>query len=262
MSLRDVVLLDGYIQSIYLAIYPDKLLLLDGCCRPDVAMVLEYIKTILQRPISDLKVVVVSHMHPDHAGGASKLRQATGCRIVSAHKPKQWYAGVGGQLMHLVDTGLAYYVAKRQNRGFKNLWYPAYLHPEITLHDGDCIPGFEDWQVFETPGHTDRDLSVFHKPTRQVYTADLIIKLRHKFVAPFPIYDPAAYRYSLCKIKDLQPSKVMMAHGGELAIDEATFDQLITDAPKYPRTIKDTIKHKLLWRRNADFSIFKQKRKK
>lgn len=262
MSLRDVVLLDGYIQSIYLAIYPDKLLLLDGCCRPDVPMVLEYIKTTLQRPISDLKVVVVSHMHPDHAGGASKLRQATGCRIVSAHKPKQWYAGVGGQLMHLVDTGLAYYVAKRQNRGFKNLWYPAYLHPEITLHDGDCIPGFEDWQVFETPGHTDRDLSVFHKPTRQVYTADLIIKLRHKFVAPFPIYDPVAYRHSLHKIKNLKPSKVMMAHGGELMINEATFNQLITDAPKYPRTIKDTIKHKLLWRRNADFSIFKQKRKK
>lgn len=262
MSLRDVVLLDGYIQSIYLAIYPDKLLLLDGCCRPDVAMVLEYIKTTLQRPISDLKVVVVSHMHPDHAGGASKLRQATGCRIVSAHKPKQWYAGVGGQLMHLVDTGLAYYVAKRQNRRFKNLWYPAYLHPDVTLSDGDCIPGFEDWQVFETPGHTDRDLSVFHKPTRQVYTADLIIKLRHKFVAPFPIYDPAAYRYSLCKIKDLQPSKVMMAHGGELAIDEATFDQLITDAPKYPRTIKDTIKHKLLWRTDADFGMFKRRRKK
>ncbi|MEN6670910.1 MBL fold metallo-hydrolase [Psychrobacter sp. B38] len=256
MSLREVVLLDGYIQSIYLAIYADKLMLLDGCCRPDVPMVLDYIQTTLQRPISDLKVVVVSHMHPDHAGGASKLRQATGCRIVSAQKAKQWYAGVGGQLMHLVDTGLAYYVAKRQNRRPKNLWYSAHLHPDITLSDGDCIPGFEDWQVFETPGHTDRDLSVFHKPTHQVYTADLIIKLRHKFVAPFPIYDPAAYRQSLEKIKNLQPSKVMMAHGRHLAIDAATFDRLIADAPKYRRTIKDTIIHKLLWRRGKR-SLFK-----
>lgn len=262
MSLRDVVLLDGYIQSIYLAIYPDKLLLLDGCCRPDVPMVLEYIKSTLKRPVSDLKVVVVSHMHPDHAGGASRLRQATGCRIVSAQRSKQWYAGVGGQLMHLVDTGLAYYVAKRQNRRFKNLWYPAYLHPDITINDGDCIPGFEDWQVFETPGHTDRDLSVFHKPTRQVYTADLIIKLRHKFVAPFPIYDPAAYRHSLNKIKDLKPSEVMMAHGRHLVIDAATFDALIANAPKQPRTIKDTIKHKLLWRRDANFGIFKRDHKK
>ncbi len=256
MSLRDVVLLDGYIQSIYLAIYPDKLLLLDGCCRPDVPMVLDYIKTTLQRPITDLKVVVVSHMHPDHAGGASKLKQATGCRIVSAQKSKQWYAGVGGQLMHVIDTGLAYYVAKRQNRQPKNLWYPAHLHPDIVLSDGDFIPDFEEWQVFETPGHTDRDLSVFHLPTRQVYTADLIIKLRHKFVAPFPIYDPVAYRHSLAKIKDLKPSKVMMAHGRHLAIDAATFDRLIADAPKQRRTIKDTIVHKLLWRRGKR-SLFK-----
>ena len=70
MSLCHIVRLDGYIQSSYLAVYPDKLMLLDGGCRPDVALVLGYIKNTLKRPISDLKVVVVTHMHPDHAGGA------------------------------------------------------------------------------------------------------------------------------------------------------------------------------------------------
>ena len=33
MSLCHIVRLDGYIQSSYLAVYPDKLMLLDGCCR-------------------------------------------------------------------------------------------------------------------------------------------------------------------------------------------------------------------------------------
>ena len=255
MSTCEIVRLDGYIQSIYLAVYTDKLLLLDGCCRSDVNMVLTYIRRTLHRPITDLKVVVVSHMHPDHAGGAHKLRAATGCRIVSADKARQWYAGLGGQLMHMVDTGLAYYVARRQHRPAKNLWYPAHLHPDVTVNDGDRIPDFVEWQVLETPGHTDRDLSLFHLPSRQVYTADLIIKLRHKFVAPFPIYDPKAYAISLQKIKNLQPSNVMMAHGRELVIDAATFDKLIADAPKEPRTIKDTILHKLLWR-SGKKSIF------
>lgn len=262
MSLCEIVRLDGYIQSTYLAVYPDKIMLLDGGCRPDVAMVLDYIKTTLQRPVTDLKAVVVTHMHPDHAGGAHKLRQATGCKIVSANKPKQWYAGAGGQVMHLIDTGLAYYVAKRQGRTPKNLWYSAHLYPDVAVKDGDNVPGFADWQVLETPGHTDRDLSLFHVPSRKVYTADLIIKLRHKFVAPFPIYDPKVYIQSLQKIKALKPSMVMMAHGQELTIDEATFDMLIRQAPKQPRTIKDTIKHKLLWRKDADFSIFKHKRKR
>ncbi|WP_201615653.1 MBL fold metallo-hydrolase [Psychrobacter urativorans] len=252
MSLCEIIRLDGYIQSTYLVVYPDKLLLLDGCCRPDVPMVLNYIQETLQRPVTDLKVVVVTHMHPDHAGGANKLRRSTGCCIVSANKPNQWYAGIGGQLMHLVDTSLAHYVAKRQGRLPKNLWYPAHLHPDITVNDGDSVPEFDDWQVLETPGHTDRDLSLFHRPSRQVYTADLIIKLHHKFVAPFPIYDPKAYISSLQKVKDLNPSNVMMAHGRELVIDAATFDMLIVQAPKHRRTVKDTIRHKLLWWRTKE----------
>ncbi|WP_198333003.1 MBL fold metallo-hydrolase [Psychrobacter aquimaris] len=262
MSLCDIVRLDGYIQSTYLAIYPDKIMLLDGGCRPDVAMVLDYIRTTLQRPISDLKVVVVTHMHPDHAGGAHQFRKETGCIIVSAEKKRQWYSGIGGHAMHFVDINLAHYVARRQGRPFKNLYYPAHLTPDMTVKDGDSVPKFDEWQVLETPGHTDRDLSLFHVPSRQVYTADLIIKLRHKFVAPFPIYDPKVYIQSLQRIKALKPSMVMMAHGCELAIDEATFDMLIMQAPKHPRTIKDTIKHKLLWRKDADFTIFKRNRKK
>lgn len=259
MSLCEIIRLEGYIQSSYLVVYPDKLLLLDGCCRPDVSMVLAYIKNTLCRPITDLKVVVVTHMHPDHAGGANALRKVTGCAIVSADKTKQWYAGINGQAMHLIDIGLAHFVARRKKRPYKYLWYSAYLKPDIGVRDGDSIPGFEDWQVLETPGHTDRDLSLFHLPTRQVYTADLIIKLRHKFVAPFPIYDPKAYISSLQKIKELKPANVMMAHGRELVIDAATFDMLIMQAPKHPRTVKDTIKHKLLWGRSNDFNFRKRK---
>ncbi|ERL56084.1 MBL fold metallo-hydrolase [Psychrobacter aquaticus] len=259
MSLCEIVRLEGYIQSTYLAVYPDKILLLDGGCRPDVAMVLNYIAVNLQRPVTDLKVVMVTHMHPDHAGGAHKFREKTGCLVVSADKQHQWYSGFGGRAMHLVDINLAHYVAKRQGRSSKNLYYPAHLKPDVKVKDGDVVPEFDEWQVLETPGHTDRDLSLFHVPSRQVYTADLIIKLRHKFVAPFPIYDPKVYIESLQRIKDLKPSKVMMAHGGELVIDEATFESLIIQAPKHPRTIKDTIKHKLLWRKEAGFSIRKHK---
>lgn len=262
MSLCKVVRLDGYIQSTYLAVYSNKILLLDGGCRPDVDMVLAYIKETLQRPVTDLKVVVVTHMHPDHAGGAHQFRKRTGCLIVSAAREHQWYSGIGGRAMHLIDINLANYVARRQGRSFKNLYYSSHLKPDMTVQDGDWLPEFEEWQVLETPGHTDRDLSLFHVPSRQIYTADLIIKLRHKFVAPFPIYDPKVYIQSLKRVRDLKPSMVMMAHGCELAIDEETFDKLIAGAPKHPRTIKDTIKHKLLWRRDADYSIFKWNRKK
>lgn len=254
--LESIITLEGHIQSIYLAVYPDKLLLLDGGCRPDVPMVLDFIRFDLKRPISDLKAVVVSHMHPDHAGGALRLKQATGCLIISSARLSPWYGGIAGRMMHLIDIGLAHYVAHRQKKPIKNLWYPAILNPDVLVSHGDNIPNFEDWQVIETQGHTDRDLSLWHQSTGQVYTADLIIKLRHKFVAPFPIYDPKVYIQSLQKIKALKPSGVLMAHGGKLFIDDATFDQLIINAPKKPRTVKDTVVHKLLWRGGSK-GIFK-----
>lgn len=245
--LSTIIKLDGYIQSIYLVVYPNKLLLLDGCCRADIPMLLNHIQYTLKRPLHQLKVVMVSHMHADHAGGATFLKKHTGCLIVSANKPRQWYHGIGGRVMHLIDTSLAYYVARRMGKRPKNLWYPAHLSPDITVKDGDNIPYFEDWQVIETAGHTDRDLSFFHKPSRIVYTADLIIKLKHKFVAPFPIYNAQQYQKSLIKIQTLKPNEVLMAHGGRMSIDNATFNDLINHAPRNNRTVKDTIKHKLIW---------------
>ena len=59
--------LSGYIQHIYLAEHEHGLLLLDGCSRADVETVSQFITETLHRPLSDLKLIVVTHMHPDHA---------------------------------------------------------------------------------------------------------------------------------------------------------------------------------------------------
>ena len=67
--------LNGYIQNIYLAEYADKLLLLDGCCRADINVIEDFIINQLNRPMSDLALIVVTHMHPDHAGAANVLRK-------------------------------------------------------------------------------------------------------------------------------------------------------------------------------------------
>lgn len=60
----------------YLAEYPDKLMLLDGASRADIPHLKDFIEHQLNRSFTDLKMVVVTHMHPDHAG----LR--TSCEIL------------------------------------------------------------------------------------------------------------------------------------------------------------------------------------
>ncbi len=105
--------IEGYIQIMYLVEYPDKLLLLDGASRADISYLRRFIEQDLGRSFCDLKVVVVTHMHPDHAGGAHRLRQLTGCQVVAANRALDWYHGVDGWLMHLTDLLLAAWMANR-----------------------------------------------------------------------------------------------------------------------------------------------------
>lgn len=237
--------LNGYIQSIYLVEYPHGLLLLDGCCRADVKLIVQFIQSTLKRPITDLKTTVVTHMHPDHAGAAHKLRKLSGCLIVSADKARQWYQGLNGILMHWIDVILTLYVGRRMNKGIKHVMYNRKLWPDIKVNNGDKVPHFPEWTLIETPGHTDRDLSVLHEGKNWVYVADLIIKLKTRFIAPFPVFHPNQYRTSLQKIKQLAPDKIMLAHGGMLHMDEADFDQMLQVAPQLPRTPLRASIHKI-----------------
>ncbi|MCB1583974.1 MAG: MBL fold metallo-hydrolase [Xanthomonadales bacterium] len=244
--------LSGYIQTIYLVEYDHGLLLLDGCCRCDVKIVLNFILDTLKRPVTDLKTVVVTHMHPDHAGGAHKLRKILGCQIITANKEHHWYKGFNGILMHWIDMLLSVYVGRKIKKGIKNVIYSRRLKADVQVKDGDQVPQFPEWQIMETPGHTDRDLSVWHQQSNQIYVADLFIKLRSRFICPFPIFHPNKYRASLYKVKQAKPNKVLLAHGGQLKMKNDDFNHLIQISPKIPRTpLRATIrKFKKITRRH------------
>ncbi|MCW8833789.1 MAG: MBL fold metallo-hydrolase [Colwellia sp.] len=243
--MKKLHLLDGYIQTILLAEYPDKLLLLDGCSRADVSKIKHYINDTLGRPLTDLALVVVTHMHPDHAGAANKLRAISGCKIACANVTGQWYSGFDGKLMHITDLLLTRWVANKKQQKQRWLWYSSKLTPDFQLNDGDFLPGFNDWQALATQGHTDRDLSLHHLPSNKVYIADLIVTTRKGFIPPFPVFYPDRYRNSLMKIATLNADKIILAHGGEVEITMQQFEQVLAKAPTKPMTHWRSVKAKL-----------------
>jgi glyoxylase-like metal-dependent hydrolase (beta-lactamase superfamily II) len=228
-------IIPGYIQSIYLAEYNDKLLLLDGCCRADVEVIEAFITETLNREMAALKLIVVTHMHPDHAGAAQLLKKRHGIEIASAVKNKHWYHGLSGAWSFLVDLSLAYYVVKAHGKVFKNLWYARKLQPDHVVEDLDCLPYFDDWQVVNTPGHTDRDISLYHSGSKQMYIADTILKIKGKFIPPFPICHPNQYKKSLSRLTTFDVDSFLMAHGGKSAISSEKINHLLDEAPQLPR---------------------------
>ena len=237
--------IDGYIQTIYLVEYPDKLMLLDGCSRADIKTITNFIQQQLNRPLNHLKTVVVTHMHPDHAGAAHKLRSLTGCRIVSSMHKHHWYSGWDGWLMYFTDLGLARWVAKRQGKQTVSLCYWPWLSPDIRLKDGEPVPDFEEWQILETPGHTDRDLSVRHVPSNRIYVADLMVTVKGRYIPPFPVFYPNRYRRSVEKVLALNPDALWLAHAGEVAFSADDQAFLMDAMPRNPITHWRAAKYKL-----------------
>lgn len=245
MQAMQIHTLKGYIQNIYLVEYPDRLLLLDGCSRADTGMLCDYIRTGLKRPLSDLKLIVVTHMHPDHAGGAHQLRRLTGAPIASHPKAPGWYTGLAGRTAHAIDVALTWWVAGRLGRPKRHIWYNPVLKPDYRLQDGQALPGFADWQVLYTPGHTDHDISLLHVPTHEVYVADLLVRVKKALVPPYPVCHPNQYRASLMRIEALQAQRIYFAHVAARAGEDIPFADLLTMAPKRPKTHWHSTKNRI-----------------
>ncbi|WP_137165433.1 MBL fold metallo-hydrolase [Salinimonas lutimaris] len=245
--------LKGYIQHIFLVREGDRLLLLDGCGRADIPMVCQFIEHTLQLPLSALKLIVVTHMHPDHAGGAHRLRALSGAQIASHPKASAWYAGLSGRIAHAVDVALMYWVAKRLGKPRKNGWYSPILKPDLILEDEQRLPGFSDWQVLYTPGHTDHDLSLRHVPGGEMYVADLLVQVKGQLRPPYPICHPNQYRRSLQRVAALPVASLLMAHVPTRPMASIPFEQIISDAPVLPKNhwyaTKDRLVRKLGWGR-------------
>lgn len=232
----------AYISILYLVEYDHGLLLLDGGCRPDLMVVKKFIEEELKRPFSDLKLVCVSHAHPDHSGGAS-FYQEYGIKVAGTSQCNQWYGGFQGWLAYWVDLFLTYYVASkvRKEEVYQNVIFPRRVKFDFDIVPGQVLPLFSEWKILSTPGHTDNDISFFHEGSQTAYVADNIIALHNRFIPPYPITKPKEYRKSLSLYKQLGVKEFLMAHYGAHRVPEEALNQIIEKVSDKPRRHRTTI---------------------
>jgi glyoxylase-like metal-dependent hydrolase (beta-lactamase superfamily II) len=203
----------GQIEKIYFAEYSDRVLMLDGACTCDVETVEIFFRKQLQRPISDLKLVVSTHMHPDHVGAAQVLHRKFGIPTAAFHSSDKWYRGMGGFFQHFVDFSLSWFVVLKTNKLWKNLWTRRFLKPNYRLFDNNVLPFFYEWFVIHTPGHTDHDICLYNEQQKILYLGDTVIRINEKCMLPFPVVFPEKMSESLQKLAKLEIRGIIQAHG-------------------------------------------------
>lgn len=210
----------GYISNLFLVEYSDSLLLLDSGSINDVKRIEKYCEEVLERPVSDIKLAIVSHNHPDHAGGALIWRKKYGIPVAAHPRIDFWYDGIGGFVQHKLDCYLASFVAYRKKIKLERILFARKVKPDFVLEDAGTLPFFPDWQIFHIPGHTTNDIALYNRKVRTLYPGDCLMDLGGKLCLPVPILFPDKMAISYERLAKLDVSTILLAHGDTILTDD------------------------------------------
>lgn len=227
----------------YVVEYPDKLLVMDVAVRCH-RYVLGFIEHELGREVSEVALVICSHDDPDHIGGVFALADLCNAEVAipyASQLPLQKMANnPSGALVRFATSvreafrprSWQMYVNPQRDRAAKdkplftgdNEQGAAQRHSvaDFRLKDNKAIPGFEDWTVIHTPGHTWDSCCFYHQQSQSLLTGDTLLgsAKQSKLLVP-SIYSNAQHtRETLAKLEHLNLQAVYPGHGSVIEGDD------------------------------------------
>lgn len=127
----------------------------------------------LGRSPRDVQRIVLTHAHPDHAGGALDLARRTGT-APQLHADDTAAARSGYQAPGDPAVPLGRLLGRITSR--RRAFPPFQPGPE--LHDGELLDVAGGLRVVHTPGHSPGHISLLHEPSEVLITGDAIFNLR------------------------------------------------------------------------------------
>ena len=164
---------------------------------------------------ADIKRIVLTHWHPDHAGNAAELQQRLGARLY-AHTAEAAIIEQGGgteRPRHLTPGLVNQLIFSLFIKKVSSRIAPARVDERMA--DGDVIPLAGGLQVVHTPGHSAGHMALLLREEGVLVAGDICAHVAG--LAYSTVYeDIAVGRQSILKAAGLPFDQAVFGHGGPL----------------------------------------------
>jgi glyoxylase-like metal-dependent hydrolase (beta-lactamase superfamily II) len=181
--------------------------------------------------LADIRHLLLSHIHFDHAGAAGAIvRERPELRV--------WVSEVGAP--HLADPSRLEASARRLWGGdFDRLFGGLIPVPEANLEvaDGDVL----GWEVFPAPGHASHHVCYFRDGTLLAGDAAGVRILPSSYVAPPtppPEIDVEAWHATIEAIRTREPERLALIHYGVATDVEAHLGHLASELDSWAALVR------------------------
>ena len=176
--------------------------------------------------LRDIKTIVITHIHPDHYGLASTVKQISGAKIAMERAEtgliNSRYKDLTELLKNVEEEVKRNGVPHTELPDYRDasLWMKQYVAPEppdILLDDGDRLSnGSFEIQVIKTPGHSLGHICLYEPKKGLLFSGDHVLydTTPHVGFNPQSGDNPLGdYISSLQKLKNFKVSFVLPGHG-------------------------------------------------
>jgi glyoxylase-like metal-dependent hydrolase (beta-lactamase superfamily II) len=197
--------------SVFLLYRPGEAILVDSGNAGSEVKILEKITSLGLQP-GNLRLLILTHAHFDHAGSAARIRELTGCRVVAhrleAERLRAGFTGLppGTRWKAKLLVGIGRSLAGRLGK------FPP-VNPDILVEDEMDLSeyGFPG-RIMHTPGHTVGSMVVL-MGNGELIAGDSVFGLVNKQHFPPFAEDLPALVGSWKKIRELGAVTIYPSHG-------------------------------------------------
>ena len=195
---------DGVNGNCYI-IDRDRLILIDTGLPRNAQKITRYIQETLNRKLSELSTIIITHHHIDHTGNIYELKNLSGAQVAVHEADADFVSGRISRPLPKGGFGLLF--------RFMGLFLksPA-AEPDIRLKDEDTIDGLT---CICTPGHTPGSICLLDPLSNVLFVGDLLRFDGEKISGPPSQFtmDMDAAKRSILRVATLDFDILLSGHG-------------------------------------------------